>query len=79
VTTDAKGIAALLTVLIRRPVIDETGLTGYCPVYLEWSPGATSEEAIIAALKDRVGLELESKSGSLPVFVIERTERPIRN
>lgn len=79
VTSDAKGIAALLTDLVGRPVIDETGLTGYYPVNLAWSPDATSDEAINAALRDQVGLELESKNGSLPVFVVERIERPVTN
>lgn len=72
VTTDAKGIAALLTDVIGTTVVDETGFAGYYTVNLEWNPEASGDESILAAVRDQIGLELELKTGSLAVFVIER-------
>lgn len=79
VTTDAKGIAALLTDVIGTTVVDETGLAGYYTVNLEWDPDAAGDESILRAVSDQIGLELERKTGPLAVFVIERIERPSRN
>jgi uncharacterized protein (TIGR03435 family) len=79
VTTDAKGIAALLTDVIGTTVVDETGLAGYYAVNLEWNDEAAGDESIVAAVRDQIGLELELKTGPLAVFVIERIERPSGN
>jgi len=78
VTTDAKGIAALLTDVIGTTVVDETGLAGYYTVNLEWNPEA-GDDSILAAVRDQIGLELELKTGPLAVFVIERIEKPSAN
>ncbi|MCC6539240.1 MAG: TIGR03435 family protein [Bryobacterales bacterium] len=79
VTTDAKGIAALLTDAIGTTVVDETGLADYYTINLEWDPDAVGDAAILVAVKDQIGLELELKTGPLAVFVIERIEKPSRD
>jgi uncharacterized protein (TIGR03435 family) len=83
-TTDMKGIVSMLTDIVGRPVIDETGLTAYYKVKLEWTPDTEdgAEEgkgSIFTALKEQLGLQLESKKGPVPVFVVEKIERPSEN
>jgi uncharacterized protein (TIGR03435 family) len=78
-TTDAKGIAALLSDVIGTTVVNGTGLAGYFTVYLEWNPEAAGEELLLATVRDRVGLKLELKTGPSAVFVIERIEGPSGN
>ncbi len=75
VSTDMKGLAALLTDLTGRLVVDETGLTGHHEIHLEWAP-ADGAEPIVAAVREQLGLELEPRLGPLRLFVIERIERP---
>jgi uncharacterized protein (TIGR03435 family) len=72
VSTDIKGIAALLTDLTGRLVVDETGLTGLFKARLEWK----SDDAIFSALEEQLGLQLEAKTGPVPVFVIKEIQRP---
>jgi uncharacterized protein (TIGR03435 family) len=82
-TTDMKGIAAMLTDIVGRPVIDETGLSGHYNVKLEWTPDTVDAGegggSIFTAVKEQLGLQLESKKGPVPVFVIEKIERPSEN
>lgn len=78
-TTDAKGIAALLSDVIGTTVVDGTVLAGYFTVNLEGNPEAAGEQLILATVRDRVGLKLELKTGPSAVFVIERTARPSGN
>jgi uncharacterized protein (TIGR03435 family) len=83
VTTDMKGIAAMLTDIVGRTVIDETGLTEHYHVKLEWTPDtadiAEGGGSIFTAVKEQLGLQLESKKGPVPVFVVEKIERPSEN
>jgi uncharacterized protein (TIGR03435 family) len=100
-TTDMKGITAMLTDIVGWLVIDETGLTGYYNVKLEWMPdvagmlvtAGTTDTAgtpetvgvggvgpsIFTAVKEQLGLQLVAKKGPVPVFVIEKIERPSEN
>ena len=75
-----------------RPMLDRTGLTGTFDFSLEWTPeirgpvkpgveaqldpsGPTFEQA----LRDQLGLKLESQKVSLPVFVLDHVEHPSEN
>ncbi len=75
VSTDMKGIAALLTDLTGRLVVDETDLTGLFKARLEWE----RDDAIFSALEEQLGLQLVAKTGPVPVFVIEEIQRPSEN
>jgi uncharacterized protein (TIGR03435 family) len=74
------------------PMVDRTGLGGTFDFNLEWTPeirgpvkpsvdaqldhsGPTFEEA----LREQLGLKLESQKGSLSVFVLDHVERPSGN
>jgi uncharacterized protein (TIGR03435 family) len=73
-------------------MLDRTGLGGTFDFNLEWTPeirgpvkpsvdaqldhsGPTFEEA----LREQLGLKLESQKGSLSVFVLDHVERPSGN
>ena len=77
---------------LGRPLIDGTGLTGAFDFTLEWTPelngplpsdgtfrpdptGLTFQEA----LRDQLGLKLESQKGNIEVFVVDHVERPSEN
>lgn len=77
---------------LGRPLIDRTGLTGPVDLTLEWTPalqrplppdesfrpdptGPTFQEA----LRDQLGLRLESQKGTIGVFVIDHVEHPTEN
>lgn len=87
-------IAASLTGLGRlgRPVIDHTGLTGRFDYTLEWEPERESPEApeagvhpelqgpgFLAALREQLGLKLESARGPVRTLVIDHVKRPSEN
>ena len=74
-----------LSVLTGRTVIDRTSLTGKWDFFLTFTPpdrlvaGATTETAapdLFTALREQLGLKLESSEGPVNMFVIERLERP---
>jgi uncharacterized protein (TIGR03435 family) len=77
---------------VDRPVVDRTGLTGRYDFKLEWveeapsQPGASPGPGPLPegpsfrqALREQLGLKLESAKVSLRVPVIDRVERPSEN
>jgi len=79
-------LAALLSLMVDRPVIDKTGLTG---IY-EYSNGLTlldigaqdSADAIargLTAIQEQLGLKVEPAKAMLDVLVIETAEKPTGN
>jgi uncharacterized protein (TIGR03435 family) len=75
-----------------RPVVDQTGLTGYYDFSLSFQPilppGAPADSlppeqrdlpTIFAALHDQLGLKLTPTKGSFDVFVIDHVERASDN
>jgi uncharacterized protein (TIGR03435 family) len=86
-------IASALTLMgnLGRPVMDQTGLSGNFDFAMEWTiepddvpPGVDfqpdpSGPSFQAALKDQLGLRLESQKGSAEVIVVDHVERPTEN
>jgi len=76
-----------------RPVIDKTGLSGRFDFTIEWAPETNSPPPSDAptaapeplgptplqALRDQLGLKLESARGRVRILVIDRVERPSEN
>ena len=60
-----------------RIVVDRTGLTGGFDIDLEWSPAQTASDkpSIFTAVKEQLGLKLESTKAAVPVIVIDHVER----
>ncbi len=81
--------------VLDRPAIDRTGLSGRFDITLDWTPdqiqapgldvttqapdnGATFPD-LFNALKDQLGLKLESTKGLVENFVIDHVEKPSEN
>jgi uncharacterized protein (TIGR03435 family) len=66
---------------IDLPVVDQTGLSGRYDFWIEWAPEAAPLEgpAYIDALREQLGLKLESTKAPLRVLVIDKAERPPEN
>jgi len=76
-----------------RPVIDKTGLSGRFDFTMEWAAETnsaapsdaptTAPEPVgptpVQALRDQLGLKLESARGPVRILVIDRVERPSEN
>ena len=80
------GVTGALSVVMHRPVIDQTGIKGTFDVRLQWSDDLTLQDnpadappSIYVALRESLGLELKSGRGPAEVFVIDHIERPTRN
>jgi len=65
---------------LGRPIVDKTGLTGNIDFHLEWTPearAASSENpgpTFEAAVREQLGLKLESTKAPLPVLVVDKIE-----
>lgn len=93
-TLDGTGIsmATLANTLTRaelhKPVVDRTGLMGTFDVLLTWTPDslanptnpdAPAGTSIFTALKEQLGLKLDSARAPVEVLVIDRLEKPSAN
>jgi uncharacterized protein (TIGR03435 family) len=83
-----KMLADSLASLLGRFVRDETGLDGAYDFKLEFSldmsdqpapAGDSGRVSIFTALTEQAGLRLEAKKGPVPVYVIEKIEKPSEN
>jgi uncharacterized protein (TIGR03435 family) len=76
-------LASLLSRFERQLVVDRTGLTGRYQVKLEWAPDdragggddLSTGPSLFAALREQLGLRLESRKEPLDVVVVEHAER----
>jgi uncharacterized protein (TIGR03435 family) len=74
---------------VGRPVVDQTELSGTFDFAFEWTPqhngpGVESQTddsgpTFLEALKDQLGLKLESKTGPVDVIVVDHVEQPSPN
>ena len=65
---------ALLNVVAQRLVIDRTNLPGTFDFRLRWTDA--SDVSLSAALREQLGLTLESARTPIDVLVMDRVERP---
>lgn len=77
-------VALMLGLVLRRPVIDRTELTGEFTFSLRFAPqnanpGDTSAPSITTAFQEQLGLRLEDSRGPVEAIVIEGVERPTAN
>jgi uncharacterized protein (TIGR03435 family) len=87
-------LAALLSHLGERQVVDKTGLAGKYDFTLLWPPdqaeisnpgglGSPPSDAsgpsLFTALRDQLGLKLEPATGPVEYFVVDHIERPLEN
>jgi uncharacterized protein (TIGR03435 family) len=82
-------LAAMLAVIVSRPTVDRTGLTGTFDVDLRWAPDPSSagrgvgvpsidpnDPSIFTAIQEQLGLKLESTTGPVDFLVIDHVEPP---
>ena len=76
---------ATLAIVMRRPVVDQTGIKGTFDVRLQWSDDLAPQDnpdappSIYVALRETLGLELKPGRGPVEVLVIDHIERPTGN
>ncbi|HEY4361759.1 MAG TPA: TIGR03435 family protein [Bryobacteraceae bacterium] len=80
------NLASILSFDLKRPVRDQTGLSGDFAFILEWTPelrdstaDPASRPSLFTAVQEQLGLKLESTQGPLEVLVIDRLEKPSEN
>jgi uncharacterized protein (TIGR03435 family) len=73
---------------LGHPVLDRTGLTGLYDFSLEWTPERLGPDAaaepetgaaLHQALKEQLGLKLESTKAAIEILVLDRVEHPAGN
>ena len=76
-------LAGLLSTVLRRPVMDATGLEGAYNFSVDPKPYATQPfdlpSMTITAIQEELGLRLESRKFELQVMVIDQIEAPNEN
>jgi uncharacterized protein (TIGR03435 family) len=81
-------LARELARVLGRVVLNQTGLNGRYDLSLRWTPddAATSAPSapdvppgIFTAIREQLGLKLESTKGPVPVLVIDSVEKPSPN
>jgi uncharacterized protein (TIGR03435 family) len=74
------NMAANLSTMLERTVIDQTGLKGKYDFKVNWSPDqADGGPSIFTALEEQLGLKLVSSKGPVEMIVIEKAEKPTEN
>lgn len=86
--TSPSELASFLGHIMGRPVFDKTGISGKFDVLLDFDtysvrgqtpPEGYDKPSLSTALKEQLGLRLESRKERLPVMVVDRIERPTEN
>lgn len=80
------GIARALTVMMKRLVVDQTGVRGYYDIDIHWTAtdappglGAEGEALIVSNLQSQLGLRLTKMVAPVDYWVVKRIERPTDN
>ena len=76
---------------LDRPVVDRTGIEGGFDLHLRWAADSPASAAgpvpsdipaapsVLTALKEQLGLKLESAKGPVEILVIDHVEKPSEN
>ncbi len=86
------GMAKMLTIFVKRPITDQTGLKGYYDFDVKWQAPRTSDappapagfgadgvSLLISTLRDRFGLQLKKTNGPVEYWIVDHVERPPAN
>lgn len=78
-----ESLCQILEFEVGRPVVNQTGLTGPYAIELRYARGTevadTSLPSVFTAVREQLGLRLESAKLPLKVFVIDDARRPSGN
>lgn len=85
-------LVEVLSWVLGRVVVDQTGLAGVYDYKLEWTPddlqatepgsASTSGESgnsLFSAIQEQLGLKLEPQKGPVEMLVVDRAEKPVEN
>lgn len=80
-------LAPLISLVVGRPVVDRTGLTGNYDLEIRFSgeqvagglPANSDAPSIFTALPEQIGLKLDAQRETVDVLVIDRIDRPTDN
>jgi bla regulator protein BlaR1 len=68
---------------LDRPVVDQTGLTGKFDFTLQWTPDSNATDTpgptFLEALRDQLGLKLNSTKGPIQTLIVDHVESPSEN
>jgi len=88
-STRIESLAKALSSILKRKVLDRSGLTGEYDVNLKWAPDISTSgnnpvpveagPSIFTALEEQLGLKLEAGRAPIDVLIIDRIERPTEN
>ena len=79
------GLARQLSASAGRPVIDQTGLTGFYAYTLDWFPANrlpppdSDVPSMFSAVREQLGLRLNAETGTQRFLVVDHLERPSPN
>jgi uncharacterized protein (TIGR03435 family) len=86
------GLARALTIFIKRPVVDQTGLKGYYDFDVKWSAPETADRQppspglgpdgiglLISTLQNQLGLYLTNTAGPVKYWVVDHVTPPTDN
>jgi uncharacterized protein (TIGR03435 family) len=81
------GVADALTVMMKRPVADATGLAGHYDFDIRWSSPDAGEPAlaaeapalIVSMLEHQMGLRLVKTTGPVQYWIVDRIAPPGEN
>ncbi|HEY4086019.1 MAG TPA: TIGR03435 family protein [Bryobacteraceae bacterium] len=73
-------LAAQLSMQFHRPVRNETHIDGEYDFTVDWVPDPDLPEGpVIEAINNKLGLRVETAKGPVPVYVVEKIDRPTEN
>jgi uncharacterized protein (TIGR03435 family) len=79
-TLDTGLLAHMLTPILGRTVIDNTGLHGSYKIDLTWAADdQSSGPSLFTAVQEQLGLKLEPKKGPVESLIIDHAEKPSEN
>jgi len=77
--TSMRLLASYVGNRLGRIVVDQTGLSGVYDFKVEWAPDQATDSSapsLVTALREQLGLKVESQKVPLEILVIDRIDRP---
>ena len=74
-----REVAAALSGLLDRAVLEHTGLAGVYDVKIQWTPDSATGDlgvSLFTGIQEQLGLKLESTRGTVEVVVVDHIDRP---
>jgi uncharacterized protein (TIGR03435 family) len=75
---DMKGLATMLTLALKQPVKDDTGVPGSFDVKLDFAPLSAMDSSlpsVFTAVQEQLGLKLEAAKVPVKMLVIDHVDR----